>query len=531
MTQGKQPGAGALEHGDAGRAQFPGHGRVHGGGDVGQHRHRLACTSRDFGEGIRIGPVAVELGHQVHRERDRGDGRVAGQRGERLGELPLRLGARAPHVQRVARFQARVEHLGDPPRGGLADRPERHAQVGGQVGDVRPFQAGVVHRGDPAARARSRPPPDREQLQRVGQLRQVGDPVHAVGVRERLPRPVRAGQRPGMRGHQRAPGGGTSRRQQHHGNLPNGCRFQHLPQRSGIPHRLKDQGQHPGLRQVKRVPCVLGGRGDQLLAGGDGHGVPERPAGAQHRGEHRTGLGDQRDRARRKLVRLLVPDRPQPVAHVDEAHAASAAQGHPGGARRRGDPVPERDRGYGAGPGFPGARLARGHGVVRATEDHRGSVSPPRGQVHLPGQCRVGHPEQHQVHRPGQGGKRGMARHPADLPVLRVDQVHRWRGRAARHLGHHPLAERARPRAGADQGHAAGFEHRAQGRLLARPWRRPVQRCPGRMGRRHGPKFLSRHDRRGSLRRLAFLSAIAALAACMPGMPQTPPPACVAELA
>ena len=37
---------------------------------------------------------------------------------------------------------------------------------------------------------------DREQLQRVGQLRQVGDPVHAVGVRERFPRPVRAGQRP-----------------------------------------------------------------------------------------------------------------------------------------------------------------------------------------------------------------------------------------------------------------------------------------------------------------------------------------------
>ncbi len=384
-----------------------------------------------------------------------------------------------------------------------------------------------MHRGDTAARPRRRPPPDREQLKRVGQLGQVGDPVHAVGLRERLPCPVRAGQRPGMRGHQRAAGGGTSRRQQHHRNLPNGCRRQHLLQRTGVPHRLKHQGQHPGLRQVKRISRVLAGRGDQFLAGGDGHGVPERPAGAQHRGEHRAGLGDQRDRARRKLVRLLVADRPQPVAHVDEAHAAGAAQGHPRGACRRGDPVPERNR----GPGLPGARVTLRHRVVRTAEDHRGPVAPARGELHLPGQCRVGHPEQHQVHGAGQGGKRGMARHPADLPVLRVDQVHRWRRRAARHLGHHPLAERARPRAGADQGHAAGFQHRAQRRLLARPGRCPVQRCPGRMGRRSGPNFLSGHERRVSLRRLAFLSAIAALAACMPGMPQTPPPACVAELA
>jgi hypothetical protein len=43
------------------------------------------------------------------------------------------------------------------------------------------------------------------------------------------------------------------------------------------------------------------------------------------------------------------------------------------------------------------------------------------------------------------------------------------------------------------------------------------------------------HDRRMILRtwpvrRAAFLSAMAARAACHPGMPHTPPPACVAEL-
>ena len=44
----------------------------------------------------------------------------------------------------------------------------------------------------------------------------------------------------------------------------------------------------------------------------------------------------------------------------------------------------------------------------------------------------------------------------------------------------------------------------------------------------HGRRARSR--RRVAIRS-AFLSAMAALAACMPGMPHTPPPACVAELA
>ena len=465
MPQREQPAAGAFEHRDARRAQFPGHHRVDGGRDVGQHRHRLVGAPRRAGQRERVGPVAVELGHQVHRERDRRHGRVVGQRGQRLGELPLRLGARAPHVQRVARLQARVEHPGQPPQRGLADRAERHAQVGGQVGDVRPLQAGVVHGGDPAARPRRRPPPDREQLQRVGQLRQVGDPVHAVGVRERLPRPVRAGQRPGMRRHQRAPGGRASRRQQHHGNLPNGCRFQHLLQRTGVPHRLQDQGEHPGLREAQRVARVLGGRGDQFLAGGHGHGVAERPAGAQQRGEHRPGLGDQRDRARGKRVRLLVPDRPQPVADVDEPHAAGAAQGHPGGAGPRGDLVPERDRAglrspAGSSPG------AAPYAPPKITADR----SPRRAASSTcPARAASGTPSSTRSTGPGRSARDGWQGTPPISAYLGLTRYIAGRGRAAGHLGDHPRAEGARPRAGADQGHAARFEHRAHRPLLGRP--------------------------------------------------------------
>ena len=48
---------------------------------------------------------------------------------------------------------------------------------------------------------------------------------------------------------------------------------------------------------------------------------------------------------------------------------------------------------------------------------------------------------------------------------------------------------------------------------------------------RRGPQDLRASLRAVLPRRAAFWSAIAALAACMPGMPHTPPPACVAELA
>ena len=108
----------------------------------------------------------------------------------------------------------------------------------------------------------------------------------------------------------------------------------------------------------------------------------------------------------------------------------------------------------------------------------------------------------------GSSARDGWHGIPPIAVVFGVDQVHCGHGRAARDLGHHPLAEGALPRAGTHQGHAACFEHR-------------LQRSACVVG----------HERRERLRRLAFLSAIAAFAACMPGMPHTPPPACVAELA
>ena len=153
VAQREQAGAGALEDRHPGRAQ-PGRGDlVDGSGQSGQHRDRLG---RGRGRGQRrprVGLVAIELGHQVDGQRDRGHGRVGGQRGQALGEQRLGVAAGPPHVQRVGRRQARVEHGGQPGVRLRGDGGERHADLGGQVGGVRAFQAGIVHGGNTYFRA------------------------------------------------------------------------------------------------------------------------------------------------------------------------------------------------------------------------------------------------------------------------------------------------------------------------------------------------------------------------------------------
>ena len=223
-----------------------------------------------------------------------------------------------------------------------------------------------------------------------------------------------------------------------------------------LPDRLEDQGEDPGLRQPEGVVEIGRRGGDQLLAGGDGEGVPDRAADPQHRGEHRAGVGDQGDGARGQRVRLGVADRPQPMGHVREAHAAGAAQRHAARPGDGGQPLPQRAR----------AGLARRPGIRRVlvgvAEDHRRPVAAPGGQRQLLLQRGVGHGEQDQVDRAVQVGQRRNAPPPGELGVPGVDQVDLGPGRAPGHLLDHPLPERARPRRRADQRDAARFQHRRQ---------------------------------------------------------------------
>ena len=126
-----------------------------------------------------------------------------------------------PQTSRVARFEAGVEHRRQPLPGLLGQLRERDADGGGHVRDVRSFEPGVVHGGespqalvgvaghgggDAACGPAARWPSDggspviaapgaaagAEQLQRVRELGQVADTVHAVrgGETRQAPSPA-----------------------------------------------------------------------------------------------------------------------------------------------------------------------------------------------------------------------------------------------------------------------------------------------------------------------------------------------------
>jgi hypothetical protein len=284
------------------------------------------------------------------------------------------------------------------------------------------------------------------------------------------------------------------------------------PQCGPVPDGLEYQRDHPRLRQAERVVQVSGRRRDQLLAGGDRQREAELPARAQQRGEHRAGVGDECDRAIGHRIGLGVADGSQSAADVDEAHAAGPAQLH-------------ACAGCDGGQAFPqcGA-IACARWLVGAAEDDGGSGAVAGREAELLLERRVRDREQHQVDRFWQLRERGVAATAVELAVPGVDRVEARSARAPACLLGHAAAERTWPRRGAHQRDAPRLEHRGQRGSRAR------RDAPGALSR--APEAFAwdrdRHARR--VRLATFLSAIAALAACQPGMPQTPPPACVAEL-
>ena len=219
---------------------------------------------------------------------------------------------------------------------------------------MRALQPGVMHaRQAPAvagAGPGDDPAADREQLQGVGELREVADPVHAVSAGQRLPAAVPRGQRAGVRRHHRPAVGRAPRGEQDDRQVTGGGEGEDPAQLARLPDGLEDQREDPRLRQPERVVQVGRRRGDQLLAGGDRDRVADAAAGPQHRGEHRAGVGDQGDGARGRGLGLGVADRAQPAGHVHEAHAPGAAQLQAG---RPGDRRP-------AAPAAPAGRAAAG---------------------------------------------------------------------------------------------------------------------------------------------------------------------------
>ena len=135
-------------------------------------------------------------------------------------------------------------------------------------------------------------------------------------------------------------------------------------------------------------------------------------------------------------------------------------------------------------------------------EDHR-RRDPGRGRpLELDLKGGVGHRQHHQVDRPGDVGQGRVAGEPGNLPVPGVDQVDRPPVPAGEELADQLVPERPGPGARPDHGERPRLEQGGEARA-------------------------------GHRRRLAarLRSARMASTACQPGMPQTPPPPWVAELA
>ena len=114
------------------------------------------------------------------------------------------------------------------------------------------------------------------------------------------------------------------------------ARSKALPQPRDGPRRLHQQRDDAGLRVIERVVHVVGGVGDEFLAGRHREPEAEPAPGPQQCRERRAGMGDQADSPGLQRIWLQVPERPHAERVVDEPHAARAAQRHPGiGSRRR----------------------------------------------------------------------------------------------------------------------------------------------------------------------------------------------------
>ncbi len=495
VRQGPEPGPGAFEDGDAARPQVGRQRLVDRRGEVREHHHRLVGVSHQSAECLRVRVVAVVLRHQVDRQRHHVHRVVVGERRQAVGEQVGLPGAGAPDVQWVRGCQAGLEDRGQARGRPLRERRERDPQPLGHVGHQHPLGPRVVH-GRDALRPAADPPPDREGLQAVGELAEVVAAVHAVRREEGLPRGVGPGQgaRVGVDEGPSPPRGADGER--HHRDVALGRGGERRPERGRVAEGLQHQADDAGLRQRQRVGEVVGRGGDELLAGRHDEGVLQAPVGAQQRGEHGARVRHQRDRAGRHGVALEVADRPHAAGGVDEAHAAGPAELQP--SRRREQLV--------ARP-------------VRACVDHGSAVAPRRRQPHLPGHRVPGDAEQHQVDGVRHVRQRRQARAVEHGTAPRVHQPGARDPRAPERLGRHPPAERVRSVARAHDRHRAALEHPAHAR--ADLWADPRSCHRARPAR----------SRRPTVRRPARASFRAARAACIPGMPQTPPPAWVAELA
>ncbi len=281
VAERAQARAQAFQHRHAAGAQQQRRVLVDRAWQIAEYDDRLAGQARGVEHGQLIGRVAVQLGDQVDGERDRVDGLVVRERGQRAGEQLAGARASAPDVERVRGEQAGVEQRLEPGLGGVAELRERHADLVGEIGGVGAFKPRVMHRRDAAAgrvlavrgwNARGTGAAggaEGEQFERVGQFAQVADPVDSVAANQRLPAAVRAGQRTRVGGDHGPAADRVARGQQHDRYVALRGLGERPLQLGWLAHRLQDQRDDLGLRQAERVGQVRSRGCHEFLARGD----------------------------------------------------------------------------------------------------------------------------------------------------------------------------------------------------------------------------------------------------------------------
>ena len=221
----------------------------------------------------------------------------------------------------------------------------------------------------------------------------------------------------------------------------------------GIAHRLEEQHDDAGARQIERIVKIVGRGGGDLLAGRD-HQVEAEPlAAVEDRAEHRARMRDEGDRPR---VAVVGPEGIAGDAHlaleVHEAHAVAATDLNAGLACAMLEPVQQR-------------RVA----VVRHVaigQDGRRAGAALDGQRELCLEAVAADAEHGVIDRFGQIGERGQAGDAVDLVVFRVDRENLAVEAAAAQLDDQLVADAGRGRRGADDGDRARRQQRREAMIV-----------------------------------------------------------------
>ncbi len=332
MSKSNEPAAGPFQYRDARATQAPGGLAVDRARQVGDEADGLCRRRPAVAERVGVGGVAVELRDEVHAECDGIDRLVGCKGGERGGEELAGRRAPPPNIERVDRIEPRVEQLGELLGRGRRDLGKAEPDRLRDIDHERPLGSRVVHGGYAPAPAggggRPDPAAGREQLERVGHLVEAAHAKDAMRLEERFPHGVTTGECSRVRRHH----GPAARRgadsERHDGDAGAPRPLERGAEGLRLSEGLEQESDDTGPLEREGVVEVARRRGDQFLPRGDGHRPPESPVGSQEGGEGRTGMGDERDGSGRKRILLEIADRPQPLRHVHEAHAAAAAQGH-----------------------------------------------------------------------------------------------------------------------------------------------------------------------------------------------------------